>query len=76
MRIAQCGRCVHMARLILQILHIIFPKYGTPDRQKYYAIESSKNTRAMYERLGLPADPVGAQFNSTRSPYHENDVLL
>lgn len=54
---------------------LIFPKYGTPDRQKYYAIESSKNTRTMYKRFGIPADPVATPFNWKRLPFHANDML-
>lgn len=36
----------------------IFPKYGTPDVQPYFGIESSIGTRAMYARHRIPAKPV------------------
>ena len=38
---------------------LIFPKYGTLDKQQYYAIESATRTRGMYKRYGIPTDPVG-----------------
>ena len=49
----------------------IFPKHGTPDKQKYYAIESATRTRGMYKRYGIPADPVGKQMTWTRLPYFD-----
>ena len=45
---------------------LIFPKHGTPDKQKYYAIESATGTRGMYMRFGIPADPVGKKMTWTR----------
>ena len=49
---------------------LIFPKHGTPDEQKYYAIESATRTRGMYKRYDIPADPVGKKMAWTRLPYY------
>ena len=49
---------------------LIFPKYGLPDEQQYYAIESATRTRGMYKRYGIPADPVGKRMKWTRLPYY------
>ncbi len=49
---------------------LIFPKYGTPDEQQYYAIESATRARGMYKRYGIPFDSVGKQMNWTRLPYY------
>ena len=52
---------------------LIFPKYGAPDQQKYYAIESDRAVRAMlFKRYQIPADPVGERFNWTRLPYYDD----
>lgn len=50
---------------------LIFPKYGTPDQMKYYAIESDSAVRAMlWKRYQVPADPV--DDNWTRLPYYDD----
>ena len=49
---------------------LIFPKYGTPDEQQYYAIESATRTQGMYKRYGIPFDSVGKQMYWTRLPYY------
>ena len=36
----------------------VIPTHGD-DTSKYLAIESNKNTRAMYKRLGIEARPKG-----------------
>jgi hypothetical protein len=36
----------------------IFPRYGTPDRTRYLALESNGSTRAMYAANGIYATPV------------------
>lgn len=48
----------------------IFPKYGTPDKQQYYAIESATRTRGMYKRFGIPSDSVGKRMTWSRLPYY------
>ena len=54
---------------------LIFPKYGKPDQQKYYAIESEKTVRDMlWKKYQIPADPVGKHFNWTRLPYYDNSA--
>lgn len=36
----------------------IFPKYGKPDTQTYFAVESAKETKAMYQQLGIASASV------------------
>ena len=53
----------------------IFPKYGMPDQQKYYAIESDSAVRDMlWKRYQIPADPVGKHFSWTRLPYYDESA--
>lgn len=49
---------------------LIFPKWGKPDKQRYYAIESATRTRGMYKRFGIPSDPAGKQMTWARLPYY------
>ena len=37
---------------------LIIPKYGQPEDRRYYAVESSKDARAMYGTFRIPADAV------------------
>ena len=51
---------------------LIFPKYGPPDKQQYYAIESATRARGMYKRFGIASDSVGKQMTWTRLPYYDS----
>lgn len=47
----------------------IFPKYGLPDIQPYFGIESSVHTRAMYLRHGIPSAPVPETIAWQKLPF-------
>ena len=51
---------------------LIFPKWGKPDKQQYYAIESATRARGMYKRFGIPSDLVGKQMTWARLPYYDS----
>lgn len=48
----------------------VFPIYGTPEGGKYLALESNKDTRAMYASHGIPAKTwadLQSEFSSSGS---------
>lgn len=52
---------------------LIFPRYGMPPQQKYYAIESDSGVRAMLrKRYDIPADRVNEPFDWIRLPYYDD----
>ena len=54
---------------------LIFPRYGMPPQQKYYAIESDGAVRAMLgKRYDIPTDRVEEPFNWTRLPYYDDST--
>ena len=42
----------------------VFPRFGTPEEMAYLALESNKDTTAMYTRYGIPAHRQEAVFNN------------